>query len=423
MMGCLPLDAVGKPLRTAIIWADQRATTQAERFAQGLGHERCYYLTGHRPGPSYTAAKAMWLQDEQPDVWRRTRHLLQAKDYVAFRLTGALATDYSDASGTNLYDLNARDWADDALLAAGVPRAFLPAPLPAATVIGGVSAEASSETGLLQGTPVVIGGGDGGCATVGAGAVSEGAAYCYLGSSSWISYASHEPLYDPEQRTFTFAHLDPTLFFPTGTMQTAGAAYDWLGRVLCESDAGAALAELDALADATPCGADGLLFLPYLLGERSPHWNPHARGAFVGLTMVHGRGALARAVMEGVAFNLRLILDAFTQQGSPIAALRLIGGGARSAVWRRILANVLGLPVQRLDLDVAATSLGAAVAGGVGVGLYSGYHVATEMAAIIAEEQADVAESARYRELQSLFVRAYEALSATCACLATSPNG
>lgn len=417
MMGCLPLDAAGQPLRTAIIWADQRATAQADRLGRQLGAEHFYQLTGHRPGASYTAAKAMWLQDEQPDLWRQTARLLQAKDYIAYRLCGEQATDYSDASGTNLYGLGQHDWADEILAAANLSRSLLPCPVPAATVIGRVTAAAAQATGLRQGTPVVIGGGDGGCATVGAGVTRPGASYCYLGSSSWISFASPEPLYDPQQRTFTFAHLDPALYFPTGTMQTAGAAYDWLGRLLTDQPDELALAELDALAATTPPGADGLLFLPYLMGERSPHWNPQARAAFVGLTMVHGRGALARAVMEGVAHNLHIILDAFLQQGASIESLRLIGGGARSAVWRQILASVLGVPIASLGLDVAATSLGAAIAAGMGIGLFPSYAVADQMATVSAREEVDAQLAERYGELGLLFADAYSALETISANL------
>jgi xylulokinase len=410
MMGCLPVDATGAPLRTAIIWADQRAEPQAAWIAQQVGRERVYRLTGHRASSNYTAAKILWLRQEQPEIYRRAHRVLQAKDYIAFRLTGVYATDYSDASGTNLFDLDARRWSEEIMGALELPPTIMPPALPSATIIGGVTREAAEATGLLGGTPVVIGGGDGACATAGAGVVRPEDAYLYLGSSSWISFVSREPLYDPLQRTFTFAHLDPAYLFPTGTMQCAGGAYDWLERLLRGTGQDTLYAQLEELAGAVEPGAKGLLFLPYLIGERSPHWNPRARAAFVGLTMAHGRAEMARAVLEGVAFNLRLILDILRAQGAPLRALRVIGGGARSALWRQILADVFALPLLRPRLLVEATSLGAAIAGGVGVGLFPGYEVAGRLVQVEPGEAPRPAAAARYRELYQLFQETYTAL-------------
>jgi len=320
------------------------------------------------------------------------------------------ATDYSDASGTNLFDLRAREWSGEVFEALGLSPDLLPAALPSATLVGTVTREAAEETGLRAGTPVAIGGGDGACATAGAGAVLPGDAYNYVGSSSWISFVSRDPLYDPAQRTFTFAHLDPEYVFPTGTMQCAGGSYDWLEGLLRGAGEGRLYDELDSLAERVLPGARGLLFLPYLMGERSPHWNPIARGAYVGLSMAHGRAEMVRATMEGVALNLRIILDAFREQGAAITTLSLIGGGARSAVWRRILADVYGLPLRRPSLLVEATSLGAAIAGGVGVGLYADYGIVAEIVDARAAEAPDPEATARYDALYELFCRTYEAL-------------
>jgi len=410
MMACLPVDGAGKPLSSAIIWADQRATREAQVLADRVGQEEVYRITGHRASASYTAAKYLWVREHQPEVAREMRHLLQSKDYAAFRLTGTIATDYSDASGTNLFDLRARKWSDAILEQVHIPPEILPRALPSATIIGGVTYQAARETGLAPDTPVVIGGGDGACATVGAGAVQPGDAYNYIGSSSWISYVSTDPLYDPQQRTFTFAHLDPRYVFPTGTMQCAGGSYDWLEQLLRGETGGSLHQELDALAQNVPVGAKGLLYLPYLIGERSPHWNPNARGCFVGLTMAHGRGELARAVLEGVALNLRTILGAFRRQGATIHALRVIGGGARSDVWRQILADVLDTPLLRPHLAAEATALGAAVAAGVGVGLLPGYDVVSRWVDAREAERPIPERVAAYDELYPLFCEAYEAL-------------
>jgi xylulokinase len=211
-------------------------------------------------------------------------------------------------------------------------------------------------------------------------------------------------------RTFTFAHLDPQLYFPTGTMQCAGGSYDWLERLLRGGSETRLYDEMSAAAASVEPGARGLLFLPYLIGERSPHWNPLARGVFVGLTMSHGRAEMARAVLEGVAFNLKMILDAFLEQGSAIHAMRLIGGGARSALWRQILADVYGLPILRPALLAEATSLGAAIAGGVGVGIFPDFRVAHTLVRVEEAEQPDPAHSQHYAALYELFQKTYAAL-------------
>lgn len=421
MMACLPVDAAGRPLRSAIIWADMRAERQAALLAERVGFGRVYTITGHRPSASYTLPKLMWVRDHQPEVFAHTRCTLQPKDYVAFRLTGIHATDYSDASGTNAFDLRARRWSDEMLSGAGIDPSLMPPVLPSTAILGRVTPEAARATGLRVDTPVVIGGGDGACATAGAGVVQPGDAYNYVGSSSWIAFVSREPLYDPQQRTFTFAHLDADYLFPAGTMQCAGGSFDWLERLLRGPADGRIHHELDELAASVEPGAKGLLFLPYLMGERSPHWNPAARGAFVGLSMAYGRAEMARAVLEGVALNLRIILDAFRDQGAAITALRVIGGGARSALWCQILADVYGLPLLRPKLLVEATALGAAIAGGVGAGLYRSFAEGCANIQVEPGEEPRPAFAARYRELYGLFQETYARLAPIFGHLATIP--
>ncbi len=411
MMAGLPVDAAGQPLRRAIIWADQRATREASLLCEACGAEQLYRLTGHRISAAYTGPKMLWVRAHEPDILARTRVFLQAKDYVVFRLTGQFVTDYSDASGTNLFNLERRAWDEDVLAAVGLRPDLLPEAHPSHHIAGRVTAEAAAATGLLAGTPVVIGGGDGSCATVGAGVVGEGDAYTYIGSSSWMALASPRPLCDPQQRIVNFAHLDPRLVCPMGTMQAAGGAYQWLSRWIAGGEEAAGrYHEMDRWAAQTPPGAEGLLFLPYLMGERSPYWNPEARGAFVGLSMRHGRGHAARAAMEGVAFNLRMILEALTEQGIAPGAMRLIGGGAKSPVWRQILADVLGLPILRPQLLAEATALGAAIAGGVGVGLWPGYEVAHRLVVATEAERPNPAAQETYNARYPLFQEVYRAL-------------
>ncbi len=270
---------------------------------------------------------------------------------------------------------------------------------------------------MPAGTPVVIGGGDGACAAAGAGVVAEGSAYNYVGSSSWIALATKAPIYDPDFKTFTFAHLVPEMFMPVGTMQAAGASYQWTRDQLCPFEVQAAEAldispyeMMNAQASESPPGSNRLLFLPYLMGERSPHWNPKARGAFVGLTIRHTRADVIRAVMEGVAMNLRVILDAFRGQGADVAAIRLIGGGARGRLWNQIMADIYGVPVQRLTVLEEATSMGAALTGGVGVGLYAGFSMAEAMNPVAATIDPDPKAQRVYEALLPVFRQTYEAL-------------
>ncbi len=423
MQGALVVDKTGLPLRPAIIWADQRAIPQADWIRRVCGEAEIYHLTGNRVSPAYTVAKLLWLKENQPDIFGRIYKVLQAKDYAAFLLTGVFATDYSDASLTQLLDLERRAWSDDILSRLNLSPALLPDLYPSATVIGEVTAEAAAATGLRPGTPVVIGGGDGACATVGAGSISVGDVYNYIGSSSWVALSVLRPVLDPNQRTFNFVHLDPNLYCAIGTMQAAGGAYDWLERLFRdEAQTGPQHQALDVAASTIPPGANGLLFLPYLLGERSPHWNPLARAAFIGLTMPDNRAELARAVLEGVAFNLRIILDSLRGQGVKVEAMRLIGGGAKSAVWRQILADIYNLPIVQLNLPAAATTLGAAIAGGVGVGLYPDYGVVRHLIPTAPAEQPNPVTQARYTALYELFQQSYAALEPIYERLAALPK-
>jgi xylulokinase len=333
------------------------------------------------------------------------------------RLTGVFATDPSDASGMNLYDLGTGEWSPQILKAVGLDPELLPSVRSSSAVVGAVAKSVAGDAGVREGTPVVIGGGDGACAAAGAGVVAEGTAYNYIGSSSWIALAARAPIFDPDYMTFTFAHLIPGMFMPDGTMQAAGASYQWMRDQLCPVEAQTAQAlqvspyeVMNELAAQSPPGANGLLFLPYLMGERSPHWNTNARGAFVGLTIRHTRADMIRAVLEGVAMNLCTILDAFRAQGAEVKAMRLIGGGARGRLWNQIMADVYGIPVQRLAILEEATSMGAALAGGVGVGLYPDFAVATVMNPVAEIMEPNLRNRDLYAELTSLFRDTYRAL-------------
>lgn len=402
MMGVIPVDRAHRPLRRAIIWADQRAVAEADLVSDRCGQNEVYNRTGHRISPAYTVAKILWLKRNEPEVYGQAQKFLCAKDYASLMLAGTLMTDYSDASGSNIFDLRTRTWCSDYLGRLELDEQQLPEIVSSPTVIGTVTRAAAEATGLPAGTPVVAGGGDGACAAAGAGVIEPGACYCNLGSSAWISFSSGQPLLDPQRRTFTFHHVHPARYTPMGTMQAAGGARDWLARVAGQVD--------DEEIEHVPPGAGELMFLPYLIGERSPWWNPHARGAFIGLTMQTTKVDMARAVLEGVAYNLRLILDSLASQGANIQAVRFIGGGARSAVWAQLLADVFDKPIQVLDLAADATAWGAAVVGGIGIGLYKDWSIAAARSQVTRTYEPDAQHVARYADLLANFSKAYYAL-------------
>src|SRR5271157_2359186 len=419
MQCAMLVDRQGVPLENAIIWADQRSTDQADYIGSICGSEELYHLTGQRNNPTYTAPKLLWIKKYHPEIYKRAYKVLQPKDYAAFLFSGVFATDYSDASATLLFEVASRRWAAELITALGLDKELFPDIYPSTAVIGHVTPAAAAASGLMAGTPVVIGGGDGACATVGAGSVRPGEAYAYLGSSSWIAVTSRQPIYDPGQRTFTLAHLMPGFYFPLGTMQSAGGSYGWLDHLLHPEENVRTLQDMDAQAERVPAGSHGLLFLPYLMGERSPYWNPLARGALVGLAMPHGQAEFARAVLEGVALHLGLILEVLRSQGVQLSRLILIGGGARSAVWRQILADVLGLSIWVTARTTEATALGAVVAGGVGVGLFADFNVVDRLVSLAAAEHPDPARHEQYVTLLELFRQTYAALDPIFARLAT----
>ncbi len=417
MMGAVALDSEARPLRNAIIWADTRALAQEKWIGERVSFEEMYRISGHRLSPSYSLAKILWIRDNQPAIYHATHKFVHAKDAIVARLTGAFVTDPSDASGMNLYDLSSGSWSTRILEAVGLPIEKLPEIRPSSAVVGTVRAEVADEVGVAAGTPVVIGGGDGACATAGAGVIREGSAYNYLGSSAWIALATPAPIFDPDYRTFTFAHVIPGMFMPTGTMQTAGASYQWTRDQLAGAEKQVAQALgisayelMNMEIDTIKPGAEGLFYLPYLLGERSPRWNPHARGAFVGLTIRHTRTHMFRAVLEGVTMNLRVILDAFRNQGRHIDAMRVIGGGARGRMWNQIMADLYGIPIQRLSILEEATSMGAALVGGVGVGIYSDWSMIEQMNAIAEVITPEAEARTAYDQIYPVFNAIYEAL-------------
>jgi len=417
MLGCLPVDEKGAPLRASIIWMDQRSVKQAEHMKRRVGEEQYYKTTGNRISPTYTISKILWLRENQPAIYERAYKFLQAKDYVIYQLTAKFVTDYSDASLAGMLDVNHRDWAYDLLQELEIPVEKLPDLLPSVHVVGHIKPAEAEEIGLSSEMPIVVGGGDGPCAAVGAGVVKPGQSYNYVGASSWIAICTEKPLLDPKMRIFNQWHLDPNKVSPTGTMQAAGNSYRWLRDEICQKELSEAKKQgvsayklMDEEAERVEPGSKRILFLPYLMGERSPWWNPNARGVFFGLALGHRREHLIRAVLEGVTFNLKVILDAFEEQGASVRDVRVIGGGARSRLWRLMMADIYGKTILVPAYLEEATSLGAAIAAGVGVGIYRSFEAAEQLINFVETISPNLDMHTRYEPFYKCFRKLYASM-------------
>lgn len=361
MMGLVALDCHYQPLRSALIWSDQRATQESEYLNNCLGSQYLYTLTGHRIGPTYNVAKLLWIQKHEPENFQKLAYTCVAKDYINYRLTGKIVTDHTDASSTGMYDLQQKQWCAEILQAAKLDPKILPPILESTEIIGTLTKAAALELGLQENTKVVVGGGDGAIAAVGAGCVApKDKIYGCLGTSAWFSKTSLAPLLDEQQRSFTFSHIASGLYLPTATTQNGSGVLPWIANILEPTQGASALDRL--ISEAKEVKTDVPLFLPYLLGERSPWWTAHSRGTWLGLNQQHTRAHLVRSAIEGVAQNLSLCLDVIAQdQDLSQDGITVIGGGARNDILLQIYADVWGVPVYRKKVTNSANSLGAAV--------------------------------------------------------------
>ncbi len=415
MMGCLIIDKFGKPIRPMIIWADTRASMEEEMMNNKIGKKRGYEITGHRLSASYSGAKLLWIKNNEPENYNKADKMLHAKDYIIYKLTGEIVTDYSDASGTNLLDINNKSWSEEIINELDINKNLLPTIYPSTHIAGKIKSDVAREIGLLEGTPVVIGGGDGSCACVGAGVVSEGKAYNVIGSSSWISFASKKPLLDTEMRTFNWIHLDENYYTPCGTMQAAGLSYKWYKDLFADSiiksnDSSKDIYQiLNESALLSKEGANGLLFLPYLLGERSPLWNANAKGAFIGLSMTTTKNDMVRAVLEGVGYNLKIILE-ILESLKPLENIIMIGGGAKGREWVQILADIWQKNLSIPKYLEEATSMGAAICGGIGVGAFKNFEVITKFNNINEIITPDATKKEIYDKMYKAFTSSYYGL-------------
>lgn len=369
MHGTVLLDAALQPLGPAIIWADQRSRTVLASFAERVGTQRLAELAGTAPAAGFMGPTLLWLQQHDPARLAATRACVLPKDALRLRLTGELATEATDASATALFDIRQRRWSTEIMAAAGLPDALLPPALEPTSLAGTLQPTAAAALGLPAGTPVVAGCADQVAQAVGNGLLDPGSGSVTIGSGGQLFLPLAEPRGDPHLRLHTFCHASPDRWYLLGAMLTAGLALRWLRDLLGLTAAPDAYHRLAAQAAATPPGADGLLFLPYLAGERSPLMDPAARGGFVGLTLHHGPGHLARAVMEGVALALRSIWQVMGTLQTPPARLLAVGNGLAAPVWRQIVADVLGCPLI-LPAGREQAGVGAAMLAGIGAGVY-----------------------------------------------------
>ncbi len=426
MHGLVLLDEHGKVLRPAILWNDQRTGAECDEIRNTVGRERLIRITGNDALTGFTAPKLLWVRRHEPDVWSRASTMLLPKDYVRFRLTGVRAMDKADGSGTLLFDLARRTWSADVAEAIGVPTSWLPPTFEGPETTAKLSAVAGEETGLPAGIPVVAGGGDQSAGAVGVGAVEPGIVSAVLGTSGVVFATTDAPIVEPDGRLHAFCHAVPGRWHLMSVMLSAAGSLQWYRDTLAPSaDFNSLLAEA---ADVPP-GAGGLIFLPYLTGERTPYPDPLARGAFVGLTRAHGRGHLTRAVLEGVAFGLKDCFDLMAAAPKPPSAgraaadarpttARISGGGAKGALWRQIVASVLGVRVERVNSTEGA-AFGAALLAGVGTGVWPDVPCAcARTIAVTGEDQPVDAWRETYARLHQVYRSLYPALTPTFAKLA-----
>lgn len=410
MHGLVALDDKGQVIRPAILWDDQRSAAQCDAIRERLGLAQLVAATGNDAYPGFTLPKLLWVRDNEPEHYARIAQVLLPKDYVRYRLSGEYATDRAGAGGTLMLDLKSRDWSAFVLDAFQIPRSWLPATHEGTEITSRLSRESARDLGLAPGTPIVGGGGDQAAQAVGVGAVDPGVVAITLGTSGVVFAATDEPVSDAAGAAHAFPHAVPGRWHMMGVMLSASGSLAWYRDALARDVSFEALTSEAAEA---PAGCDGLTFLPYLSGERTPHADPFARGAFVGLTQVHNRSHLTRAVLEGVACGLRDNLDLLLKSGiEPPKSIRVSGGGTRSPLWLRIIANAVGVPLVTVESREGA-ALGAAMLAGVAVGAWPSAADAAQRCVRITGDVTPGSNDAVQEDLQARYRELYRALRPT----------
>ena len=376
MHGAVFLDETDSVLRPAILWNDQRTQAECDWITESIGRDRVVELTSNPVLTGFTAGKIVWLRNNEPEIFNRVRKVLLPKDYIRLKLTGEYATEVSDASGTSFFNVRRRQWSDEMLDGCGIPRDWMPPAFESVEISGRINSEAAGLSGVAEGTPVVGGGGDQAAGAVGNGIVRTGIVSSTVGTSGVVFAFSDEPKVDPALRLHTFCHAVPGKWHLMGVMLSAGGSLQWYRDTFCDSEkvVASALGKdpydlITAQAAQAPEGSEGLIFLPYLTGERTPYPDPNARGVFFGITRRTQRKHFARSVLEGVAYGLRDSFEIMQEMNLPITQVRASGGGARSPLWRQIQADVTGFSHVTINVD-EGPALGAAILAGVGAGVY-----------------------------------------------------
>ncbi len=414
MHGLVLLDELGNVLRPAILWNDQRTQSQCDEIHRIVGTEKFIQITGNIALTGFTAPKILWVKENEPEIFARAKHVLLPKDYVRYKLTGEYAIDKADGAGTVLFDLKKRDWSDEVLAALDIPRPWMPPTFEGPAFTGYVTEEAAALTGLKVGTPVAAGGGDQAAAAVGTGAVRTGVVSISLGTSGVVFATTDGPTIEPEGRLHAFCHSVPGKWHLMGVMLSAAGSLRWHRDTFAP---GTTYDDLLAPVESIPAGSDGLLFLPYLTGERTPHPDPLARGAFVGLTVRHGLAHLTRAVLEGVSFGLRDSFELMKSAGLENATqVRVTGGGARSPLWKQILADILGAEVVTVNTTEGA-AYGAALLAATGAGKFPSVEAACDRAIQITGSVHPSPDRSSYEKQYLLYRDLYPALTSTFSSL------
>jgi len=409
MHGAVMLDEHDKVVRPALIWCDVRTEPQCKELNEKIGAERIIQLTCNPALPNFTLTKFLWVREHEPENWKRVRSVMLPKDYVRFRMTGDRAIDMADASGTLMLDVTNRRWSKEMLDATGIDERLLPMLYESPNVCGRVSTEGAAATGLKAGTPVVAGAGDQAAGATGMGIVTPGAVSATIGTSGVVFAATDRPALDPKGRLHTFCHAIPGRWHVMGVTQAAGQSFRWFRDTLTSNTS---YDQLTTEAEKVAPGSDGLLWTPYLMGERTPHLDGQARAALVGLTASHTRGHIVRAILEGVAFSLRDSFTIFEEMKVPVKNIRLGGGGARSKLWRQIQADVYGHEVELVEAEEGA-AYGAAILAGVGAGLWESVDVACEAVVRVMQRVAvNASHVSQLHDSYAAFRRVYPATKA-----------
>jgi xylulokinase len=407
-LAVIPLDAKGGLLRDSIpIWSDTRASRQTAEFFKKVNQDRWYMTTGNGfPAECYSVFKIMWYRDNEPDLFSRAALVLGSKDYINFRLTGQVFTDYSYASGTGIYDLLGWKYSEEFVEASGLPRSLFPEIVPSTQIIGTLGAAASEALGLPRSVKVACGGVDNSCMALGARNTREGRVYTSLGSSSWIAVSSSKPVLDLKAKPYVFTHVVPKLFTSAVSIFSGGNSFRWIRDAVMGGDAPGgrdAYEVMNELAAASPVGANGLLFNPSLAGGSLLEPSPHIRGAFAGIDLRHTRADLVRAGMEGIAMNLGAVLEVLRSFVPLAPEMLMVGGGSKSALWRQIFADVYRMDCVKTSVDQEAASLGAAAVAAVGAGLWKSFDV-VDKAHVVQGVQKPITENVeKYRRLMPAF--------------------